>query len=92
MNIGRHDIVVIGGMIGMIGSNHPTNGDITLVGGMMDIYCLGAKTWLICSSKETNLSNIPFGDRFAAPEGCIGEFGLPWAANQLGFRAAHAYH
>ena len=91
--LGRH--VIIGGMIGMIGPNHPTNWLIILVGGMMDIYCLGAKTWLICGPKEAKLSNIPFWEPLRGPQkGVLDSFGFLWAANQPGFspQALNIHH
>ena len=41
-----------------------SNSDFGQFGGMMDIYCLGGKTWLICGPKEAKLSNILFWGPF----------------------------
>ena len=54
-------------------------------GGMMDIYCLGGKTWLICGPKEATLSNIPVGAASRPPKCVLDSLGFLWTANQTGF-------
>tara|TARA_B100000768_G_scaffold79843_1_gene75926 strand:+ start:841 stop:1071 length:231 start_codon:yes stop_codon:yes gene_type:complete len=59
---------------------------IILVDEMMDIYCLGGKTWLICCLKAAQTVQYTFlGAAKRPPKGYIAKFGFRWAANQPGF-------
>ena len=55
-------------------------GQIILVGRMMDIYCLGEKTCLICGPKEAELSNILFWCGLAAPKRVYWIVWIVWAS------------
>ena len=71
-------IILMARMIGMIGQ-------IILVGRMMDIYCLGGKTWLICGPKEAKTIQYTLvGAAKRSPKEYIAKFGFLWAANQPG--------
>ena len=79
-SIGRHKPQTT--LIGMIGQIILV-GQIVLVGRMMDIYCLGGKTWLVCGPKEAKLGNIPFWKPLRGPvKGVLDSLGFLSVANQ----------